>query len=115
MRYADAKCSYTEAFDAATGTQTYTFTGPCVITGVQCSVTVPAAGLFKYRSGALIQDAFPDLSLDDREFLMSGCSPQGWAETFNDAEEDEEEDDQDENADGSGSGDSVHEAHVPPA
>jgi len=35
-------------------------------------VKVKAEDLFKYRNGALIQDAFPYLSKKDREFLISG-------------------------------------------
>lgn len=42
-----------------------------------------------YASGQyLIQDIFPMLSDDDREFIMTGITPEEWAETF--SEEDEE-------------------------
>ena len=30
----------------------------------------------------LIQQAFPYLSADDREFLMTGCTPEEWEELF---------------------------------
>jgi hypothetical protein len=30
----------------------------------------------------LIQDVFPDLSADDREFLMSGMTPEDWKRVF---------------------------------
>jgi hypothetical protein len=43
--------------------------------------------LDKYTRGALIHDAFPYLSVDDREFLLSGMSPEGFAELTEDAEE----------------------------
>ena len=36
---------------------------------------------WRYR-GALIQDAFPDLDADQREFLMTGITPAEWAEMF---------------------------------
>jgi hypothetical protein len=36
------------------------------------SVRVKAPHLFKYHGGASMQDAFPYLSVKDREFLMSG-------------------------------------------
>lgn len=40
------------------------------------SVTVPDEGLEKYRMGAYVQVAFPDLSADEREILISGtCGP----------------------------------------
>jgi hypothetical protein len=33
-------------------------------------------------AGALIQDAFPELNADQREFLMSGATPEKWEEMF---------------------------------
>jgi hypothetical protein len=88
MHYADSCCTVTENYKPD---HTYTFTGPCVVTRKMVSVTVPAAGLFKLRQGAHIQDAFPELSVDDREFLISGMSAEGWKLTFG-TEEDEEAD-----------------------
>ena len=38
--------------------------------------------LARYEGGALVQDAFPDLDADGREFLISGITPEEWAETF---------------------------------
>ena len=32
--------------------------------------------------GPMIQDAFPDLNVDQREFLMSGATPEEWKEVF---------------------------------
>jgi hypothetical protein len=72
MKYADNHCKCKEEIGKA---HTYTFTGPCVITGEEHSVTVHAADLFKYRQGAYIQDAFYYLSDDEMEFLMSGIGP----------------------------------------
>jgi hypothetical protein len=88
MRYADNYCTYTE--EVRDGKQVYIFTGPCFATGKPYSVAVPAEGLFKYRQGAYIQDAFPEISKDDREFLMSGYSPEGWKQIFGSGEEDED-------------------------
>jgi hypothetical protein len=34
----------------------------------------------------MIQDAFPDLSPDDREFLMTGITPEEWDSLDNDEE-----------------------------
>lgn len=36
----------------------------------------------KYEGGALIQDAMPNVSADDREFLISGICPKCWDSTF---------------------------------
>lgn len=79
------KCNYTELFKD--GRQFYKFTGPCVVTGKPYSVTVPAEGLWDYNHGKHMQEAFPLLSAEDREFLISGTSPEGWEETFAEMEE----------------------------
>jgi len=56
--------------------------GNCVFTGKPYSCEVPTAGLLRYLGGDLIQDAMPNTSADDREFLISGISPEGWKEQF---------------------------------
>ncbi len=33
-----------------------------------------------YAAGALIQDAFPNLSADDREFIKTGITAESWEE-----------------------------------
>lgn len=38
--------------------------------------------------GLLIQDAFPNLNADQREFLMTGITPAEWNETFGNSEKD---------------------------
>lgn len=35
-----------------------------------------------WRGGKLIQDAMPNLSADAREFLMTGVTPEEWANNF---------------------------------
>jgi hypothetical protein len=32
--------------------------------------------------GVLLQDAFPNLSPDEREFIKTGITPEEWADTF---------------------------------
>ena len=49
-------------------------------------------GLADHAAGALIQNVFPDLSTDDREFLMTGITPEEWDAAFGDEEDYEEED-----------------------
>jgi hypothetical protein len=41
-------------------------------------------GLALWESGTLIQEAFPTLSADEREFLMTGIGPTEWDELFPD-------------------------------
>lgn len=42
-----------------------------------------------WESGALIQDVMPHLSADEREFIISGCTPQDFDILFPAEEEDE--------------------------
>jgi hypothetical protein len=89
MRYASNYCTYREVYEPQHG---YIFTGPCFVTKKEYSVFVPAAELFAYNQGAHIQDAMPSVSKEDREFLMSGMSPEGWNIAFPPDEEEEEYD-----------------------
>lgn len=50
-------------------------------------VTEEAISAWKL-SGKNIQDAFPHLSSDDREFLMTGITPREWKGMFEEAPED---------------------------
>lgn len=57
-------------------------TGNCVITGKEYSCIVPTSGLQRWLDGDFIQNAMPEVSADDREFLKSGISPTGWDKAF---------------------------------
>ncbi len=35
-----------------------------------------------YEAGALIQNAFPNLTPDEREFIKTGITPEEWNEAF---------------------------------
>ncbi len=61
---------------------TTTIKGKCVFIGIEHSVTVDSAGYLKWEAGELIQKALGSISADDREFLISGISPEGWKKTF---------------------------------
>ena len=45
---------------------------------------VTPAQLRAWDTGTLVQDAFPNLSADDREFLMTGITPEEWAKDYPD-------------------------------
>lgn len=45
-------------------------------------IPVTQAQLDSWRNGNLIQDAMPNISAEDREFLMTGITPEEWEETF---------------------------------
>lgn len=36
----------------------------------------------KYNSGACVQDAFPNLNTDEREFILTGITPTEWDSMF---------------------------------
>lgn len=40
------------------------------------SITVSVTKLWDFHRGTLVQDAFPELSATDREFLITGLNPQ---------------------------------------
>ena len=41
----------------------------------------------KWQSGMHVQDAFPKLDDDTREFMLTGLSPEEWDELFGDDDE----------------------------
>ena len=60
--------------------ETYIVQTPdCHICGESGIVEVPAPGFFAYQLGALIQDAFPQLSPALREQLKTGYHPECYA------------------------------------
>ena len=46
------------------------------------SVIVNVKALLAYKKGAMVQDAFPELSATDREFLITGMNPEEQAKVF---------------------------------
>jgi hypothetical protein len=56
--------------------------GKCKITGNLCLVNVSSVGVQRWLGGALIQDALPDSTKEEREFLTSAISPDGWNALF---------------------------------
>lgn len=67
--------------------------GECTFTRKPYSVTVPADGFKEWLNGKHIQDAMPSVSADDREFLISGISPEGWTEAFGNDDDSPDSDD----------------------
>jgi hypothetical protein len=57
--------------------------GRCVVTGKEYSLVVTLEGVIAYFTlGANIAEAFPELTREEREFLSSGTSPEGWKQLF---------------------------------
>jgi hypothetical protein len=57
-------------------------TGKCRVTGDPYTLCLHLEGLMAWIGGELIQNAFPDLTREDREFLISRTSPEGWKRLF---------------------------------
>lgn len=55
-------------------------TDPCRQCKVASALVVPREGYEAWRSGALIQNVLPTLTVDERELLMTGTHPQCWDE-----------------------------------
>ena len=45
-------------------------------------IPVTQSQIDDWNKGALIQDAMPNVSADDREFLKTGVTPEEWINTF---------------------------------
>lgn len=54
----------------------------CPFCGEYHEVMVSEADYAAWQGGELVQNAFPYLSADEREILISGVCPKCWAETF---------------------------------
>lgn len=60
----------------------------CMFTGIlsQREMDVTPEQLKRWEEGELIQDVFPHLSVDEREFLISGTSSEQWEKIFGEEE-----------------------------
>ena len=46
------------------------------------SIQVTQAQIDAWQGGELIQNAMPNVSADEREFIKTGITPEEWEETF---------------------------------
>jgi len=60
-----------------------------MITGVPhtMELDVTPEQIKAWENGMLIQDAMPNLSQDEREFIITGITPEGWDALFGEDEE----------------------------
>ena len=71
-----------------------TISGPCQVTGKHYSVTVPTGEYEAYKVyNEFIQVAMPNVPAPDREFIVSGTSPEGWELLFADLDDQEDYED----------------------
>jgi hypothetical protein len=81
MLYIDRGCTYTEIYEPE---HAYIFTGPCLVTRKEQTVTIPSQELFNLRfKEGMIQELVPSLNASEREFIKTGYSKEGWNQIFN--------------------------------
>jgi len=64
-------------------TRTSAFTGK----KNQMELDITEAQIARWQGGEYIQDAMPQLTVDEREFIMTGTTPEEWAAAFPEEEE----------------------------
>jgi len=60
-----------------------------ILTGITRTIDLPVTPgqILDLKGGTLIQTAMPDLSADDREFIMTGITGDEWDAHFNSEED----------------------------
>ena len=58
-------------------------------------INVTQEQLSAWESGTLIQNAMPHLSADEREFIISGITPQEWEDAFGGSDDEDDYQDED--------------------
>jgi hypothetical protein len=48
----------------------------------KATITITEAQYTSWKNGALIQDAMPNLSKEEREFILTGYTPDDWEKMF---------------------------------
>jgi len=56
------------------------------INTMELPITQEHLDMYETVGDILIQDAFPNLNAEQREFLLSGITPQEWNDTFGEEE-----------------------------
>ena len=58
---------------------TVTYVKKCSVTGKDYSVTVERQKVYEWHDKKqLIQNVFPELTAEEREFMVSGATPEEW-------------------------------------
>lgn len=60
-----------------------------MMTGKLHTLDIPVTEeqLKRWQNGEVIQRAMPDLSVEDREFLLTGSTAEEWKDTFSEEEQ----------------------------
>lgn len=62
----------------------------CPFCGQDNGIEVDMASYEKWQGGAFVQNAFPTLTAEEREVLVSGSHADCWDEAYDDEEDDDE-------------------------
>jgi hypothetical protein len=73
------------------GAQAETICKRCFHCGETSFIQLNVSDLNSYQSGLYAQDAFPYLTAEQREIIISGTHPECWNELFGKDEEEDEE------------------------
>ena len=60
-----------------------------ILSGITRTKNIPVtkSQIYNWKiAGVLIQNAMPNVSVTDREFIMTGITQEEWTETFNEGE-----------------------------
>ena len=62
-----------------------------MFTGIERTLDLPIteAQIAEWQAGGLIQNVMPELSADEREFVMTGVTAQEWSTEFGDENDDQ--------------------------
>ena len=62
-----------------------------MFSGIERTLDLPIteAQIADWQAGGLIQNVMPELSADEREFIMTGVTAQEWAGEFGDEDDDQ--------------------------
>ena len=64
----------------------------CRVTEDLFSVTVTLAQYHRWQGGELVQEVWPNLTSEQREFIQTGWTPAEWESIFSDSDEEDEVD-----------------------
>lgn len=62
-------------------------TRPCMVCKRTSQLNIPVEGYQAWERGALLQNALPELTDDERELLLTGTHPDCWDIAFPDEED----------------------------
>ena len=66
-------------------------TKPCIRCGESSTMMLDVEKIKRWVDGEYVQDVWPEMSIDNRELLITGTHPACWDEMFSDDDEEGEE------------------------